>query len=264
MSWLLKKFIPASDYKSAIEVARRLEAEGFIPIINLLGEHYTDLKKIEQTVEKYCYLIDAIKENKLKAKISVKPTQIGLAISKGLYRKNISRIARRAYLQKVPLEIDVESLKYFDDILSVFMEIPGEFLVRQAIQAYLKRSERDISDLIARWCKVRLVKGAYAEGDLSKSETQAQMKKLAEQLLLRGNEPAIATVRDKDLIGFLTVFHGENKIEKDKFIFQMLYGISDEIKKVLHDLSFRVEVWVPVGPWYKALPYLWRRIKEIF
>lgn len=260
---LKKQFIPASDYKSAIAVAKRIQDKGFVPIINLLGEHYTSRKKVDETINEYLYLIGLLHDAGIKAKISVKPTQIGLAIFKELYLYNILQIARRAHNHKIPLEIDVESLKYLDDTLSVFLEIPGEFLVRQAVQAYLKRSKEDIGKLIGWHKKVRLVKGAYAESDLSKLETRAQMENFAEQLLLLGNEPAIATIRDKDLIGFLTIFHGENKIEKKQFIFQMLYGLSDEMKEVLRDLGFRIEVYVPIGHWYKALPYIYRRIKEI-
>lgn len=262
--WSLKKrFIPASDVESAILVAKRIQEQGSTPVINLLGEHDHSRENIERTYRQYLHLIDRLHEEGIKGKISVKPTQLGLAISRELYRDYIFGLSRRAYRQGIPLEIDIESLQYLDDTLGVFMEIPGAFLVRQAVQAYLKRSKEDIGKLIGWHKKVRLVKGAYAEGDLNKPETQAQMENLAEQLLTCGNEPAIATVGDKDLIGFLTVFHWENKIEKDKFIFQMLYGRSDEIKEVLRDCGFRVEVYMPIGPWRKALPYVWRRIKEI-
>ncbi|KKS88448.1 MAG: Proline dehydrogenase [Parcubacteria group bacterium GW2011_GWC1_43_11] len=260
---LKKRFIPASDVESAILVAKGLEKEGFTPIINILGEHYTKKTKVDKAVRKYISLIDAIRENNLKAKISVKPTQIGLAVSEEFYFNNLHLLARCAHRQKVPLEIDMESLKYLDGTLRVFLKIPGEFNIRQAVQSYLKRSRRDVGELIARGRRVRLVKGAYSESDLTVDERRGSLEILVEHLLLKGREPAIATIRDKDLIGFLTVFHWENKIEKDKFIFQMLYGISDEIKEALRDLRFRVEVYVPVGLWHKALPYLWRRVKEL-
>ena len=262
--WALKKkFIPASDVESAILVAKRIQEQGFTPVINLLGEHDHDRENVERTYRQYLHLIDRLHEEGIKGKISIKPTQLGLAISRELYRDYIFGLSRRAHRQSIPPEIDIEGLQYLDDTLGVFMEIPGEFLVRQAVQAYLKRSQEDIGKLIGLYKKVRLVKGAYAEGDLNKSETRRQMENLAEQLLIRGNEPAIATISDKDLIGFLTNFHCKNKIEKDKFIFQMLYGISDEMKELLRDLGFRIEIYVPVGSLYKAPPYLWRRMKEL-
>jgi proline dehydrogenase len=257
------KFIAASDYKSAIPVAKRLSARGFVPVINLLGEHYADKRKIEETVVQYFFLVDAIRECGLNAKISIKPTQVGLMVSKDLYFYNISRIARRAHNQKVPLEIDMEGLRYLDDTLEIFYKIPGECDVRQAIQAYLGRSKSDVGEMIGRYKKVRLVKGAYAESDLSKSEASAQMENLAEQLLICGNEPAIATASDENLIGSIIAAYCSNEIKKHGFIIQMLYGRRDKLKELLRDCGFRVEVYMPVGSWNKALPYIWRRIKEV-
>ena len=262
--WIgIKKFIPASNYISAVDVAKRLQSEGFTPIINLLGEHCTNLKKVEQTYRNYIYLIDALYQAGVWGKISVKPTQLGLAISKEIYIDLIWRLSRRAYNQKILLEIDMENVKYLEDTLEVFQKIPGEYGIRQAIQTYLKRSKKDIKEFISCRRKVRLVKGAYAEGDLGKSETRGQMKILAEQFLIHGNEPAIATIKDEELINDIFKFASERGISKNHFIIQTLYGVRDGLKHKWRDNGFRVEVYVPVGPWHKALPYIWRRVKEI-
>ncbi len=260
---LKKKFIPASDYISAIKVAGRLQKEGFTPIINLLGEHCADRKKVEQTFRKYLFLIDALHEAGIKGKISIKPTQLGLIISKEIYCEYVRWLCRRARNQKIQVEIDMESAKYLDDTLEIFRKIPGAYCARQAIQAYLKRSEKDIKEFIGRCQKIRLVKGAYAEGDLSKSETRTRMKNLAEQLLLRGAEPAVATIKDEELIDDICKFADWRGIPKNRFIIQTLYGVRNDLKNKWRDAGFRVEVYAPAGPWYKALPYIWRRIKEI-
>lgn len=258
-----KKFIPASNYISAVEVAKRLQNEGFTPIINLLGEHYVNLKKVEQTFRQYTYLVDALCQAGIMGKISIKPTQLGLAISKEIYIDFIWRLSRRAHNQRISLEIDMEDIKYLDDTLEVFRKIPGEYGIRQAIQAYLKRSKKDVEEFISRRQKIRLVKGAYAEGNLSKLETQRQIKNLAEQFLVRGNEPAIATIKDEKLINDVFDFANQRDISKNRFIIQTLYGVRDDLKRKWRDNDFRVEVYVPVGPWHKALPYIWRRIKEV-
>src|SRR3989344_4486304 len=262
--WIgIKKFIPASNYISAVEVAKRLQSEGFTPIINLLGEHYTNPKKVERTFKQYLYLVDALCEAGIKGKISVKPTQLGLAISKEIYFNLIWRLSRRAYNQKILLEIDMENVKYLEDTLEVFQKIPGEYGIRQAIQTYLKRSKKDIKEFISCRRKVRLVKGAYTEGDLSKPETQEQMKNFTEQFLIYGIEPAIATIKDEEMINGVFKLIDERGISKNRFVIQTLYGIGDNLKNKWRDRGFRVEIYVPVGPWPKALPYIWRRIKEI-
>lgn len=258
-----KKFIPASDIESAIEVAKIIQEQGLMPVLSLLGEHYTSRKKVDKAVNKHRHLIGRLYDEKIKAKISVKPTQVGLAISREEYKFNILQIAKMAHREKVPLEIDVESLRYLDDTLGVFLEIPGEFLVRQAVQAYLRRSKEDVGKLIGGYKKVRLVKGAYAEGDLNESETQAQMKNLAEQLLLCGNEPAVATIENEELIDGIFEFADQRGIPKDRFIIQTLYGVGDDLKRKWQDKGLRMEVYVPVGPGRKALPYLRRRVKEL-
>jgi len=263
---LKSKFIPASDIKSAIEVAKRLQEDGFVPIINFLGEHYKNRDKIEQTVDAYVFLIDAIKKNGLKTKISVKPSQIGLAISKELYLRNLSRLVRRAHNQKVPLEIDMEESRFLEDTLEIFNQISGYFNVRQAVQSYFKRSEGDLKKLISESARVRLVKGAYGESDLSREERKEQFWRFTEKLLLTGYNPVIATVRDKDLIEFVrrmrVKYHWGAK-QLQQFSIQMLYGRADKLKRKLYGDGFRVEVYVPVGHWHKALPYIWRRVKEI-
>lgn len=262
--WMgLKKFIPATDYISAVEVAKRLQNEGFTPIINLLGEHCASREKVERTFRQYLYLVDALCEAGIKGKISVKPTQLGLAISREIYCDLIWRLSRRAHNQKILIEIDMESVKYLEDTLGVFQKIPGEYCVRQAIQAYLQRSRKDIEEFINRRQKVRLVKGAYAEGDLSKSETRTQMKNLVERFLVCGNEPAIATIKDEKLINDVFDFANQRGVSNNRFIIQTLYGVRNDLKNKWRDKGFRVEVYVPVGPWHKALPYIWRRIKEI-
>ena len=258
-----KKFIPASNYILAVEVAKRLQSEGFTPIVNLLGEHCASREKVERTFRQYLYLVDALHQARIKGKISVKPTQLGLAISKEIYLDLIWRLSRRAHNQKIPLEIDMENVKYLADTLEVFQKIPGEYGVRQAIQAYLKRSRKDIEKFISHRSKIRLVKGAYAEGDFNKSEMKIQMKIFAEQFLLYGNEPAIATIKDEELINDVFEFVNERGVSKNRFIVQTLYGIGDDLKNKWRDNGFRVEVYVPVGPWHKVLPYIWRRIKEV-
>lgn len=263
--WMLKqKFIAAPDYQSAISAAFRLQSRGFVPVINLLGEHYTDRAKVEDTTTQYFFLIDLIKENKLIAKVSVKPTQIGLAISKELYSYNICRLARRAHNQKVPLEIDMEALKYLDDTLETYWEIPGEFDVRQAIQAYLKRSEEDIEKFIAWNRKVRLVKGAYSESDLDKDEQKRQLFRLADLLCFESGNQTLATVRDKNFIDGVRLAGERWTFFRSHISFQMLYGRADKLKRELLKDGFRVEVYMPVGPWHKALPYVWRRITEVY
>jgi len=137
------------------------------------------------------------------------------------------------------------------------------FDVLKKVKEIIKDTLKDVDEFISRRSKIRLVKGAYAEGDLNKLETQGQMKIFAEQFLFHGNGLAIATIRDERLIDDICYFLIEQGMPKNRFIIQTLYGVSDNLKNKWRDEGFRVEVYVPIGPWHKALPYIWRRIKEI-
>lgn len=261
--YLKIKFIPASDVKSAILIAKRIQEQGFTPVISLLGEHDRDRENIERMFRQYLYLIDRLHEEGIKGKISAKPTGLGLAISRELYRDYILWLSRRAHRQDIPPEIDMEGRKYLDDTLSVFMEIPGEFGVRQAIQAYLWRSIDDVGKLVKFDKKIRLVKGAYSESDLAPSNKDEMLNILTTTLLIKGGH-AIATVRDKKYINSVRRICRLYNIPKNSFTIQMLYGRRDDLKCRLRDEGFRVEVYVPVGTWHRAFPYLWRRLKEIY
>ncbi len=263
---LKNKFIAASNIKDAVKVAGRLSRDGFVPIINLIGEHYHSAKKTDKVVDQYRRLIDLLAKSKIKGRVSVKPTQIGLARSKDDYYQNLIAIIRRSntHSPRIPVEIDMESARYKCDTLTTFLELPREFDARQAVQVYFfESSEKDVEALLGSNKKIRLVKGAYAEGDLTPAQVDEQMINCSEHLLLCANDPAIATVRDEQLLEEIAKLVCRLKIPKENFEIQMLYGRRNDLKASYRDRGYRVAVYMPVGPWYKAMPYIWRRIKEL-
>ena len=264
---LKRKFIAAPNLHQAVRAAERLSQEGFTPIINLLGEHYHSREKIERTVDQYRYLIDLLAQSGIQGKISIKPTQIGLAFSKDLYHQNLIAILRRAntHNPRIQVEIDIENARYKHDTLGVFLEIPGEYDARQAVQVYFYgSSEKDIEKLLRQNRKIRLVKGAYAEGDLTPAQVEDQMRNCSQHLVLCARDPAIATVRDEHLLRTIIEFVTDIKtIQRDSFEIQMLYGRRDDLKRFYKAHGYRVAVYMPVGPAYKAIPYIWRRVKEL-
>lgn len=266
---LKMKFIAASNLHQAVKAAEKLAREGYTPIINLLGEHCRSRKKIDRIVNSYLYLIDLLVQFHVEGRVSVKPTQSGLAVSKESYAWNLMAILRHArankHIHNIPVEIDIESIRYKNDTLSVFHEIPGEYDARQAVQVYFYGSSgKDVEELLKQNRKIRLVKGAYAEGDLTPAQIEDQMRKCSQHLLLCARDPAIATVRDEHLLRTIDEFVTDVKtVRKDSFEIQMLYGRRDDLKRLYKARGYRVAVYMPVGPAYKATPYIWRRVKEL-
>jgi proline dehydrogenase len=131
------------------------------------------------------------------------------------------------------------------------------------MQAYLYRTEKDVQDLLAAGCRLRLCKGAYKEPPEvafpKKSDVDANYVKLMKMLLPSGIYHGIAT-HDPAMIEATKHFAREQNIKRDQFEFQMLYGIRADLQEKLVRDGFRVRVYIPYGvDWF---PYFMRRLAE--
>ena len=115
----------------------------------------------------------------------------------------------------------------------------------------LYRSEEDIRELLGIGCRIRLVKGAYKEpariAFRRKKDVDANFIKLMKILLPSGICHALAT-HDPKMIEAAIRFAAEQNITKDKFEFQMLYGIRTDLQSRLVRQGYRVRVYIPFGP----------------
>jgi proline dehydrogenase len=131
------------------------------------------------------------------------------------------------------------------------------------IQAYLYRSEKDIEHLLAERIRIRLCKGAYKESaDIAfpkKADVDDNYIRLMKILLKSGIYHGLAT-HDENIIRQAQAFAVAEKISRDSFEFQMLYGIRRDLQRRLVREGWRMRVYVPFGTeWY---PYLMRRLGE--
>ena len=230
-------------------------------LLNRLGEHTPDLNLIQQYVEEYLKLLEAIKSEKLQATISIKPSQIGLTADVGLYRDNLLKILAKAEEEGRFVWIDMENSPYTESTVQVYREL---LLTHKelglCLQANMKRSKSDLEDLLPRGGKIRLVKGAYPEnGDIAfkrRSELNANYRQLMHILFEQGKFFAIGT-HDERMIG------EAEKLSRDRtanFEFQLLKGIRDDLKSRLLTDGFKVSEYIPYGPeWYN---YSKRRMRE--
>src|ERR1019366_7053524 len=173
-------------------------------------------------------------------------------------------VARRAAECGNFVRVDMEASRYTDRTLRIVKQARAETHAGGAvIQAYLYRSEQDIRDLLSIGCRIRLVKGAYKEPSQiafpRKKDVDANFIKLMKILLPSGIFHAMAT-HDPNLIDAAIRFAAENEIAKDKFEFQMLYGIRTDLQSRLVQQGYRVRVYIPFGQdWF---PYFMRRLAE--
>ena len=255
-----KKWVAGYSADTAIAAAVDTNSRhGMSAILNFLGEYTSEAKMVEQAVSEYLLLMDLMHTRNVRGCVSVKPTQLGLAINYDLCLQNFSRLAARARDLGQFLWIDMESIKFTEDTIAIYLDLYKQYdRIGVAIQSYLRRSASDILHIIEHAGKVRLVKGAYYESEenalVTREEVNANYSKLMRMLFESRNYFAVAT-HDSALIDE-AISLGNNT----KFEFQMLMGIRDELKIELIKKGFAVAEYIPYGSHW--LPYSVRRIRE--
>ena len=260
-----RRFIAGENVTEAVEAARAIEAQGLMVTLDLLGESVSSGDEAARATRTYVEMLGEIERAGIGRNISLKLTQLGLDIDRATCVDNLRRILDAAAPGGFFVRIDMENSPYTDRTFDVFDAVwdLGFRNVGMVIQSYLKRSERDVRKLNDMGVRVRLVKGAYREPrDVAfqkKTEVDAAFVDLMRLLLTAGTYPAIAT-HDPAMIEATTAFAAEKAIAKDKFEFQMLYGIRHDLQASLSKDSYPFRVYVPFGKeWF---PYFMRRLGE--
>ncbi|MEX0864262.1 MAG: proline dehydrogenase family protein [Acidimicrobiia bacterium] len=259
---LAGRFVAGDTLDDAVEAAHRLNREGLLVSLDLLGEEVGDRDSAVRATAEYLASIDRIWSEGLDANISVKPTQLGLAIDVGLAAENIERLAGAAARLGTTVTIDMEDSRYTASTVDLYEEAQARHRnLGIAIQAYMRRTPEDLARLIPLGGHIRLCKGAYVEPEevalTSKGEVdEAFADQLRTLMASSGAKPAIAT-HDPDLVDLTRALASERTTP---FEFQMLYGVRPELQRSLIAEGFPLRVYLPFGSeWY---PYLTRRLAE--
>jgi len=236
-------------------------AHNLLAIINLLGEEITAETEVAAASAEYVQLLETLAARRIRGCISVKPTQLGLAISRRLYEENMNTILTVAKKFGTFVWIDMEGSNTTSDTIDSYLEFLQRFEnVGVAVQAYLKRSRQDVERILDSKGMIRLVKGAYDESSAiafkHRSEVSENYEALMELMFERGNRFAIAT-HDEKLLDKAADFVKTHPVD---FEYEMLMGIRDPKKLELAQRGFRVSEYIPYGKGWWA--YSVRRIRE--
>lgn len=260
-----RRFIAGESVAEAIDGARLIEQQGQTVTLDLLGESVASSEEATRSTRAYAEMVGEMQRAGVGRNISLKLTQMGLDVDRATCVDNLRRILDAATPGGFFVRIDMENSPYTDLTLEVLETVwnIGYRNVGTVIQSYLKRSMKDVERLNAIGVRVRLVKGAYREPrDVAyqqKSEVDAAFIDLMRLLLRDGTYPAIAT-HDPAMIDATKAFAADQKIAKDKFEFQMLYGIRRDLQASLSREGYAFRVYVPFGTeWF---PYFMRRLGE--
>jgi proline dehydrogenase len=259
-----ERFVAGDNLDQAVAAARVCNQNGMMVSLDLLGESVTNADEARLARDAYLEIFDRIASEKLDANVSMKLTQLGLDLSDDLAQELLESIVARATELNNFARVDMEGSKYTERTINLVKRVRAKTsAVGVVVQAYLRRTGDDVGPLLAAGCRLRLCKGAYKEpaeiAFPAKSDVDANYVRLMKQILPSGVYHGIAT-HDPKMIDATKQFVAENKISRDAFEFQMLYGIRTDLQAQLVREGYRMRVYIPYGrDWF---PYFMRRLAE--
>jgi len=258
------RYVAGETLDDAVATIRRLNGEGAMATIDVLGEEVTDRGKAEAAVAEYLRAIDAIVEQRLDANVSIKLTLLGLKIDPDFCRANVERIAGAARERDLFVRIDMEDRTTTDATLAIYHQLqPRLGNLGVVLQAYMRRTLADLAALPAEGANVRLCKGIYIEPRQAawKGYETVRLNFVAalRKMIRQGTYAAVAT-HDEYLVCAALDLVDQHRLGGDRYEMQMLLGVDDEMRRILIAQGHRMRVYVPYGrDWY---PYSIRRLRE--
>jgi proline dehydrogenase len=260
------RFVAGEDIEQTIAAIRDLNAIGCTATFDHLNESVTSREETEREVREYKKILARIDETGIKSNVSIKLTQFGLSIDPELTYRNARAVVEEAARRGNFVRIDMEDSAVTQVTLDIFKRLRSEFdldTVGVVLQSYLRRTRDDVQDVLKIPARVRLCKGAYNEPPAvafpDKRDVDENYVRCMKVLLSSGVYHGIAT-HDERMIEATKAYAQEQGIGKDKFEFQMLYGIRRDLQEKLARAGYGVRVYVPYGKtWY---PYFMRRLAE--
>lgn len=259
-----KKYIAGETLQDAVDFVKKLNAKGIYATMDVLGESVANKSESIKCKNEALDVLEAIEKNKLMANLSIKPTQMGLAIDEQFAYEQILELVKKAADYKNFVRIDMEDSPFTDKTINLYKRIYTDYKnVGVVIQSYMRRSFDDVVALNKIGTNYRLCKGIYVEpvaiAYKGKQEVRDNYLKILDQMFKDGNYVGIAT-HDKPLIDAAYTRIKEQNIAKDKFEFQMLLGVREDLRDKINSDGYKIRIYVPFGKdWYA---YSVRRLKE--
>jgi len=275
------RFVAGDKLEDGIHAVQRLNEMGINATLDHLGEHTTNPEEATRSAEDILQALEMISTSGVRCNVSIKLTQIGLALDEGLCAQNLLKILERARQLGNFVRIDMEDSPWVEKTLDLYRKMRFEHGMENTgvvIQAYLYRSESDVRRLNQDCTRIRLCKGAYNEPPEvaypKKGDADANFDRLARLIMENALEfgcpqiseegyipptPALAT-HDARRIDYALEFASQSGLPQKSLEFQMLYGIRRDLQEKLAGQGFPVRVYVPYGTqWYA---YYIRRLAE--
>jgi len=263
---LTTRFVAGETIDEVIPFIRQLNSENATASFDHLNESVGNAAEAEQEVNEYLNILAKIDEQRIRSNVSIKLTQFGLGLDPELAYQNARKVVVDAEQRGNFVRVDMEDSNVTQVTIDIFKRLRSEFglnTVGIVLQSYLHRTYADAQELVKLPARIRICKGAYNEPPevafAEKKDVDANYIKVMQLLLSSGVYHGIAT-HDPKMIDATLEFATREGIGKEKFEFQMLYGIRRDLQHQLARDGFNIRIYVPYGKhWY---PYFMRRLAE--
>jgi proline dehydrogenase len=263
---LTTRFIAGDSIEEVIPFIRQLNSENCTASFDHLNESVGSAAEADGEVAEYLNILAKIAESRIRSNVSIKLTQFGLGLNPELAYRNARRIVEEANRRGNFVRVDMEGSDVTQVTIDIFKRLRAEFGLNDVgivLQSYLYRTYADAQELVKLPARIRICKGAYSEPPEvafpDKKDVDANYIKVMQLLLASGTYHGIAT-HDPKMIDATIDFVKREGIGKEKFEFQMLYGIRRDLQRQLARDGYNVRIYVPYGKhWY---PYFMRRLAE--
>jgi proline dehydrogenase len=275
------RFVAGDKLEDAIQAIKVLNEKGINATLDHLGEHTTNIEEARKASQDIIQALDVIEQSGVRANVSIKLTQIGLALGEEICAENLLNILRSAEEKGNFIRIDMEDSPCTEMTLRLYRRMRETCCLSNTgvvIQAYLYRSDNDVRSVVAGGGRVRLCKGAYKEPPEvaypKKKDVDASYNRLTEimidgalanhspELSEDGKIPPIPAIASHDpkCLAYAKAYAQKVGLPKRALEFQMLYGIRRDLQQQIMQEGYPVRIYVPYGTeWY---PYYVRRLAE--
>ena len=259
-----RRYVAGPSLADAVVTVRRLNGEGAMATVDVLGEEVSERSLAARAADDYIAVLEAIAREKLDANVSIKPTMFGLKIDEGFCREQIERLVAAAHAQGTFVRIVMEVRTTTDATLRIYRHLHERYgNVGVVLQAYMRRTLRDVEELPKSGANVRICKGIYVEPRevawKGFETVRASYLAALEKLVMQGVYVGIAT-HDEYLVAGAVALLERHRVPPERYEFQMLLGVEDGLRRILVAGGHRLRVYVPFGEdWYL---YSLRRLRE--
>ena len=269
--WIFsKRYVAGKTIEDAMRVSKELNQKGILTTLDVLGENIKNLDEAEQNKNEYLKVIEAAEKNNIKGNYSIKPTMFGLMIDKEACYLYMREIVKKAAEYNNFIRVDMEDSPCTDMEIDIFRKLKKDFPENTGLvlQAYMRRTKNDIENLLDIHSEeipinYRLCKGIYVEPKSIAFKDHDEINKHyledLEFMLQHKIYAGIAT-HDKFLINGAYKLIEKYNVPKNLYEFQMLYGVTPELRQSIVDKGHTMRVYVPYGT--KWFAYSTRRLKE--